>query len=476
MFFRFPALAVLLLAALASGQQRGLQLRLTAKGLEYGMRQAMQTLETDLSGKRLGDFQGNGGGFQISVTNLVMNNLVIGNERLVPGNAALTAAVSSVTAVVSGRFSYRKKIGWVTIRDSMNIRVRASGVSFSLSARFGSQSGGRPTIGVNSCSAHIGSFKADVSGSRASWLYKIIASLFESKLRSEIAKAICKGATDVINTKGSRALSQFPVQVPISDFGKLDYRLTAAPVLNNQYMDVFVKGEFLPLSGGVSAPAPVFQASSDNSKMLYFWVSDYTLNSAADVVQKTGKLSKKLDAQEDLPKVVKDLLNTNTLAAVVPQLAAQFPNRPLIVALHSYKAPKFVIEDGAIRVLLYASAGLMVLKNDSTLFDAFTIQLDINAAGSVGLSGTTIHGSLNSFSFGLKIIASHIGTVNIPTDDKFVNTIVKEVLIPAANVFLVTGFRLPTIPYVALQRPAITFHKGVIRVGVDCLYAPNLYL
>ena len=34
--------------------------------------------------------------------------------------------------------------------------------------------------------------------------------------------------------------------------------------------------------------------------MLYFWVSDYTLNSAADVVQKTGMLSKKLDAQSDV--------------------------------------------------------------------------------------------------------------------------------------------------------------------------------
>ena len=36
MFFKFPALAVLLLAALACGQQRGLQLRLTARGLDYG--------------------------------------------------------------------------------------------------------------------------------------------------------------------------------------------------------------------------------------------------------------------------------------------------------------------------------------------------------------------------------------------------------------------------------------------------------
>ena len=57
------------------------------------------------------------------------------------------------------------------------------------------------------------------------------------------------------------------------------------------------------------------------------------------------------------------------------QLAARFPNRPLRIALHSYKAPEIIVEDGKVDVILHASAGLMVELVNGTLFDAFSIYL-----------------------------------------------------------------------------------------------------
>eukprot|EP00112_Aurelia_sp_Birch-Aquarium-sp1_P004330 Seg1489.3 transcript_id=Seg1489.3/GoldUCD/mRNA.D3Y31 product="Bactericidal permeability-increasing protein" protein_id=Seg1489.3/GoldUCD/D3Y31 len=473
-----PLLTVLLVTVtVVYTQQRGAQLRLTAKGLDYAVKQAMQVLQKDLSGKRLPDYHGSGGGFQIYVRNLRLNSIGIGNQRLAPSSSGLNVAVGGVNVGVSGRFTYEKRVWKVTIRDSVNINARASGVSFSMSLRLGKRSDGRPTIGVHSCNAHIGGLSTSISGSKASWLYRIIAWAFEGKLKSEIAKGICQGATDGVNTKVAALFAQFPVQQPIEDLAIIDYRLTSAPAFNSQIMDVFVRGEFLPRNQPnkhSNLPVPAFPTSSDDSKMIYFWVTDYTLNTAANVIQNTGLLKLTLSAQSDFPKVVKDLLNTNVLALVVPELAARFPNRPLKIALHSHKAPEIIVEDGKVDVILHASAGLMVELVNGTLFDAFSIHLDVKAGGSVGLTGTRIHGKLSGFSFTLKIFLSHIGHVDIPVDDPFIQSIVKDVLIPTANVILEKGFPLPTIPYVALRQPAITFKKGVIRIGVDCLFASKL--
>ena len=54
------------------------------------------------------------------------------------------------------------------------------------------------------------------------------------------------------------------------------------------------QGEFLDRNHPThhsSLPVPSFEAAADNSKMLYFWLTDYTLNTAGEVYHNSGVLS-----------------------------------------------------------------------------------------------------------------------------------------------------------------------------------------
>ena len=84
------------------------------------------------------------------------------------------------------------------------------------------------------------------------------------------------------------AMSTFPLVQRIDQWAAIDYRLTRTPTFTDSYVDAFFKGEFKSLANpakesGLAVPA--FSMSNEVGKMMYFWVSEYTLNTAGQVYQ-----------------------------------------------------------------------------------------------------------------------------------------------------------------------------------------------
>ena len=70
--------------------------------------------------------------------------------------------------------------------------------------------------------------------------------------------------------------------------------------------DFHLQGEFIPRkspSHHSSLPIPSFSGASDNRKMLYFWITDYTLNTAGEVYHNAGFLHLKITDKSKVNRV-----------------------------------------------------------------------------------------------------------------------------------------------------------------------------
>lgn len=455
-------------------QQRGIELRLTQKGLDYTIQEAIKVLRKDLNGKKFKNFNGRSSGVSFDVSNLLLRSGSIGSGSLKTSHRnGLTASVSGISANIYGRLHYEKRVWGFKISDTVNINARASSVSFTMSLTIGRRSDGRPSISVNSCRSNVGGLRVRFSGSKVSWVYNLFSSIVERKLKGMLSDLMCKTARASINSRGSAELAQFKVKKAIDKWAILDYSITAAPKFTDRYMDIFIKGEFIPRNNPTSHSSlsvPSFPTTSENNKMLYFWITDYTLNTAGEVYHKSGALKADVGQSSRVSPLVKHLLNTNKFKFLVPELARRFPNRPIQVQFESYKAPKISVEEGKIYMTIYAAAVFQIRQINGQLFNAFTVNIDIKADGTVSLSDKNIKGDLLDFSISLKTAKSNVGPVNIPFNQPFIRNLIKGAVMHKAKSALQKGFPLPNLKEVLLRNPEIKFIKGAIRVAADCVY------
>lgn len=463
------------LANFAFCQQRGTQLRLTQKGLDYTIQEALKILRKDLSGKRFRDFRGRDSGFSYTVSNLNLRSLIIGSGKLTTSTSSgLTASASGISTSISGRLRYEKRVWGFKISDTVNINARAYDVSFSMSVSIGKGPGGKPTLGVNSCSSNVGRLRIQFSGSKASWLYNLFSSVVERNLKGQLSTLMCRSATESLKSRGASELAQFKVKKAIDKFAMIDYSMTDAPKFTNQYMDFYIRGEFLSRSNPTKhslLPMPNFPSMSVNSKMVYIWLSDYTINTAGEVYHNSGILSRRIDGNtKTISPMIKMILNTNRFKILVPELARRYPNRPLAIRIHSYKPPKVEVKSGEIYLYIYAAATFQVQPRSGKYVDVFSIELDIKTDGTVSVTGKNVKGNVKDFSLQMKTTKSTVGPVNIPVHQPFLQNLVRGAILQKAREMLQKGFPLPNLDDISFINPEIKLEKGVIRVGVDCKY------
>ena len=72
--------------------------------------------------------------------------------------------------------------------------------------------------------------------------------------------------------------------INFTDLAYVDYSL-AEPVFTRDFLDFNVRGEFLNLKHPVHSKLQPsdFHTVSSSRKMVYIWLTDYSLNTAADV-------------------------------------------------------------------------------------------------------------------------------------------------------------------------------------------------
>ncbi|XP_057307470.1 lipopolysaccharide-binding protein-like isoform X2 [Hydractinia symbiolongicarpus] len=427
--------ALLALVTWASSQERGVQLRLTKKGMFYAVYVGIRIMQEDLKKDVIntGEKTGN---FEYNVQNMRITKAVFQKYELIPvSGTGMRSKVSGITLEAYGRLKYIYKDGWFMFKDNIGIDFKAKNVYFDIILSIGSDSNGRPTIAIQKCSAGVNDIDILFKGGQA-WLYNIFRDIVGQELKKFFGDLLCKLVTKEINTRAKSELATFLVVSTIDEWAKIDYRLTQAPVFTSEHMDVYLKGEFKSVKDPKEPKSlmPTFSTSSDQNRMIYLWLTDYTLNSAGQVYNKSGRLYATFAAWDDkVPEDLKSTLNTGTFALLFPKLQEMYPNAPISLELKSYKPPVIKIGKDQLKLRFYTHALFNVKDTSNKIIRVFSARFDITATGLIGIQRNNISGKISSFDYVAKVLSSNVGKITIPLDSPLVKLIFQSTLIDKAN-------------------------------------------
>jgi len=451
----------------------GLQMRLTENGMKYAVDVGIKIMKEDLLKKTINE---KGKGY--AVKNLRITKAEFPEYKLTPvAGIGMQGAISGIAISANGDVSYSIKKGWFKFSDTIGISLDAYNIQADLLLAVGADPTGHPTIDMKRCTAGVDKLDLNFHGG-GSWIYKIFKSIIAKQLRKSFGKLLCSIAEEEINTRAKSELATFPVTKKLDKWAVIDYSLTSAPQFTNNYMDAYLKGEFKARNNPVDSQLsiPPITSSSSSDRMLYFWLTDYTINTAGEVYHNTGFLSGSFYAWDNnMPQALKTSLNTKSFGIMLPKLYAKYPNAAMGLDAYTYKAPTVHIMTDKVMLKLYTQCTFSVMSNNKIikLFDA---KFDIHATAEVGSKGDNITAKIDTFDYDAiveKEYVSGIGAKGAPLNSPLVKMILDMTVISKANPVLGRGFPLPKIKEVNLQNFKISLVKDAIQIGSDVQYVKD---
>uniref|UniRef100_A0A4X1TP22 Lipopolysaccharide-binding protein n=1 Tax=Sus scrofa TaxID=9823 RepID=A0A4X1TP22_PIG len=418
-------LGILLTSILGSlGANPGLVARITDKGLEYVAREGVATLQSKLHEVTLPDFNGDfkikymgRGHYEFHSLDIHSCELLGSTLTPLPGQG-LYLAISDSSIRVKGKWKVRK--GILKLDGSFDVKVK--GITISVNLLLGSESSGRPTVAVSSCSSHIDDVETHMSGD-LSWLLNLFHNQIESRFRRTLESKICEEIQDLVASDLQPYLQTVPVTTEIDNLAGIDYSLVEAPRATAQMLDVMIKGEIFSLDhrSPVGFLAPVMRLPEEHSRMVYFAVSDYVFKTASLVYNEAGFLN--FSITDDLvPPTSNIRLTTNSFRTFVPRLARLYPNMNLELRGAMVSAP----------FLNFGSGNL-----------SSTPQIEVE--GFVLLPNS------------VREPVFRLGMVSITSSD-------------GPYLILAEGFPLPLLNYIQLHDPVLQIHKDFLLLGTNIRY------
>ncbi|XP_065677229.1 lipopolysaccharide-binding protein isoform X2 [Hydra vulgaris] len=416
----------------------GIQLKLTENGIKYAVKEGLPYLRDDLLSEMI-NYNGESGNLEFKLQNLHMSKIDFGEVFLTPiSGRGIKCSVNIDIIEAVGIFFYNyKTIFGINIHDTIGFNVNISNVESALSVEIGSNKDGRPSINFFDCSLKINSLTVQMNG-KDKWLYDLINPLVESTLEIVFSQLFCNIVKTKVEENIKNKLATFTEIINIDSLAKIDLSLTQPPNFTDNYVQFFFKGKFL-LQNDSSLnqfllPQPT--VSDEDTQMLYLWITDYTINTAAEVYHKGGALTQEIYSWD--PKTPKDLqkfLQTSTFTLFFPGLL-------------KYGGEK------------------MALFNDLTL-DAFLIKFDIKAVAEIFVSNNKITAKISAFDYDAVVVRSYVGSALIPLDSFLIKKLVDAAIIKNANSFLDNGFSLPPIRGNEITNLNIKLLKNTVQVGGD---------
>ncbi|XP_066921951.1 lipopolysaccharide-binding protein-like [Clytia hemisphaerica] len=449
---------------------RGVQLRITRKALEYALDVEIEKVQESIRSKSF-DQRGQSGRTSWSVYNTRIQQLNFPNKDLQPiGGRGIRASVSNAYIQISGRAHYRYKRGWFKISDSIDLTVKASRLRFSLDILIGRDGNGVPNIRTTGCSSDL-SVDVDFHGGKA-WIYNAFAGVFEGKLRDVLRQALCESARRGIDRNARDELRTFKVERDIDPVAKLDYRLTANPTYTSQYVDFYLKGEFTsrynPQPNGIAFTS--FATNSDSTKMLYAWISEYTANTAAKVYHDAGRLDTSLNAWDPKdPEKPREKLNTKFLKYYAPEIYKKYPDMPIGIRFTSYRQPFVKISPQGILCHIFMRA-MFKVRDEKTqkLTDVLGINFNINASVSITVNNEKIIPKIEPrMKYHAVVDKPFRNLLQIDLNSNFVYGMLYYVISSKLNPKLERGLDIPKMDNIELRNADIQLIQGAVRIGLD---------
>eukprot|EP01080_Neovahlkampfia_damariscottae_P010705 gene10705-3327_t len=453
---------------------------MSQKGLNYAKDIGLKVIRREIQNLNIPDQHGSSGtpigSVEYWVKEIKVHRLEIprGGISVQQGNG-LNLNLDQIRAHISFRWRYKKK-KWPRISGSGGGNCEAGNSIVGLQIRLNPVNG---KIHVSIPNAHmiLNSFKLKLSGG-AAWLLNLLVGLFKNKIRKEIEKGIRNALLKTVAGKANQELNKIPYSVRLpGKFGLgIDYKMTAAPIYGNGFINVPIKGELYDANN--RQPSPIQPDASPNTlpgdKMLFLIITNYLPLTAGDIFHKKGIL--KLEINDKMvPPSSPIRLNTRAFILLIPALQIKFPDHELVVKIFSTRHPDLgFTQEG--KVVKFHCEMVFYAVDPKTKQEkyAFTLEGSFDAKAIVKLQGNDkvqkLIPELKFLQQAFKLKKSEIGTFTVEPLNYIFNFAFNNGIIPYINHFVKDGFPIPTIPDGKLINPEIKFESKYLSVSTDIEY------
>uniref|UniRef100_A0AAU7NHM7 Bactericidal permeability-increasing protein n=1 Tax=Anguilla rostrata TaxID=7938 RepID=A0AAU7NHM7_ANGRO len=466
---------VALLALLPPSQSAnpGVKVRLTQKGLEYGRQIGVATLQSKLMSIKLPDMSGEEkvspiGKVKYSITGMQITSLGLPTTAvgLVP-ETGVSLSIENAFISIHGNW----KVRYMFIKDSGSFDLAVSGLTITSLITLQSDETGRPTVSNANCVARVGSVNIKLHGG-ASWLYNLFDSFIDQALREALENQICPRVADAVSEMNPR-LKTLNVLAQVDKYAEIEYSMVATPVITKEFINFDLKGEFYNIGKHQEPPfaATPFSLLAQNTSMLYFGLSSFTVNSAGFVYNNAGILSLYI-TDDMIPPKSPLRLNTKTFGAFIPEIAKRFPNLMMKLLVKTSSPPNITFERDNMTLRATGTVTAYAIQTNGTLAPLFILILDASVSAQAGITGVKLAGTVALNKIGLTVGTSYVGPFQVKSLENILLLVLKVAVIPQVNVRLQQGFPLPTLGKMNLVNAQLQVQKDYMLIGTDVHFEP----
>uniref|UniRef100_A0A4W5QQ95 Bactericidal permeability-increasing protein n=1 Tax=Hucho hucho TaxID=62062 RepID=A0A4W5QQ95_9TELE len=463
-------LALLALIPLTLAANPGVKVKLTDKGIEYGMFEiGMASLQQKLKTIKVPDLSGTEkvppiGKVKYSLTGMTIVNLGLPKSALVlVPDTGVSLAITNAFINLHGNWRVRY---FRFIQDSGSFDLAVNGLTITANIAIKSDETGRPTVSSVNCVANVGSARIKFHGG-ASWLYNLFKSYIDKALRSALQKQICPLVADAI-TDMNPHLKTFNVLAKVDQYAEIEYSMVTSPTISKSSIEFSLKGEFYNIGKHQEPPfSPTpFSLPPQANNMLYIGVSSFTPNSAGFVYNNAGALS--LNVTDDMiPASSPIRLNTGTFGVFIPEVAKRFPGMMMKLLVKTVKEPTISLEPNNVTVQASGTVTAYAIQPNTTLSPLFVLNMEGSVSAQLNVTGVKLAGAITLNKIEMTLGTSYVGQFQVQSLDNIFLMVLKVVVIPKVNARLEKGFPLPSIGKMNLVNTQLQVLKDYMLIGTD---------
>ncbi|GFR90355.1 bactericidal permeability increasing protein [Elysia marginata] len=457
----------------------GVKVRLTKNGLEYANRIAHAEIVKQLQSLSIPDQSGEDGDIKYTLSNIRVKGVTPPGSSisLVPGKSGVSWALSNFGISISADWRVKYEKGIIHISTSGSVDASVSGINVVETASFGIDKTGHPSIASSGCSDNIGNVDVDFHGG-ISFIINLFRSTVEGKIKDLLQPKICDEVVQLINNDAEKSLATMELAVEVAKRFLLDYRLVAPPAITADYMEIWDKGEIFweaAVKEAPFSPQPL-PSWTDNSRMVYIWVTNYSPNTFLYQAHTNGYLKYNV-TKKDLPDDSADYLNTTCkfkcIGTIIPQIGTKYPNSSVELHLHSTAVPSAVMTNKTLTVELDASVGMWARTPNKTAAYLATLDVNVSLTLQPSIKNEKLNGVITDHSFKLSVVKSAVGELHPTVLNLVIDGILTIAVIPELNEIAAKGVQLPIVGGVQFNNTFLLLQEGYLLIGTDLQYKVN---
>ncbi|XP_046572386.1 bactericidal permeability-increasing protein-like [Haliotis rubra] len=441
---------VVLFVGLGASTSPGFKARITQSGLNYANKMAMLALSQSIKKLHIPDQSGKSGKVSYDITGMTISSFTSPRSSMLPQKGAgIKWNAAGADLAMHGNVHYKYKQGWIKISD------------------------------------HLVQWNWGIEDPLPWWLPGFY-SLFSGSHRRKKAKDLLRVRVRCVPFRlllpstlmPTNNYKSSPMTVSVLKTFLLDYSLISNPTFDTKFMETMLKGEVYWKGGKEECPfSPTpLPTTTDTSRMLYLWVSDFMGNSLAYAGFKHGFLQHNLTAK-DLPPGNRSIFNTTCtykcIGFFIPQISKKDPNSQVTMRMHATAPPNITITGGLINMNFSGNVDLYAKTPSGKTPFLLTISVVLVAKVTANIDRQLVKGKITSTNLQLDVKNSTVGPVSSTALQLVMNTAINLFVLPQLNAQGQKGLVLPVTDNIHFTNAHLTLLKGALLVSTDLSYSPS---